>query len=372
MTNTDSISLAQAVKWSTMYYVGSAILVIPTTLASAARQDAWICAGLTIALQLLLVPLWVAISKRVQGGTIGEFITSALGNWVGKISYLLWIVMFPFQIMIYTMRNLGDFITTIFMQETPIEAIHILYLLMVIVCIRMGVVVAGFAVDIFFPVVTLLFLLFVLLLIPQIHPTWIMPMLMDGVKPIIRGMMPFWSFPYMETFIVLHLVTHIRSEQPIRRLFIRGSLYSGFAMFLVTLLSVTVLNGHLTEHITYPSYFMARHISIGDFIERLEALIAAIWYITAFFRMALLMHVCSSGLAHITGLTARHVFVPLAIIALPMSLLAWPNVTYLKEYIPAWSVYAVLPGLLYPLLLLLLFVWRKRGTMALGYVKGNG
>lgn len=69
-------------------------------------------------------------------------------------------------------------------------------------------------------------------------------------------------------------------------------------MYLVMLVYViAVLSAEVAVNLTYPTYFVVRTVSIAEFIERFEILVAVMWYVSMFFRLCLLMFVTSHEIA---------------------------------------------------------------------------
>ncbi|WP_261381446.1 GerAB/ArcD/ProY family transporter [Paenibacillus cremeus] len=176
-------------------------------------------------------------------------------------------------------------------------------------------------------------------------------MLANGFKPVLRATADLWTFPFIETFFFCFLVTKINKNPKVASLFYKSTVLSGTAIFVVTCVSILDLGGGLTKDIVYPTYYLASTINIGNVFERVEAIMGIIWFITIFFRLTLLMYVSASGFAEAFAMQDyRTLVIPLTLIALPLSIIIWPDVVYYTDFREYWRPYAFVLGILLPLI----------------------
>jgi spore germination protein KB len=361
MMDNGKISARQLTIMMMLYFIGSAIIVIPSSLASQAKTDAWISSLLSPAIGLLLLLIVIRLSKRFPGLALTEIAEIILGKWLGKIVSFFFLATFPYLITFYTLRDIGDFLTMQIMPETPIETIHIVLFVVVIMGVRLGLEPLARAAEILFPWVILLFVILFVFLIPQIEKNNILPVLENGVKPVIRASIPYISFPYLESVNFLLLVSHVKRSHQVGRAMVNGLLLASFFMFVATLFTILVFGSQLTTLFMYPSYELAKKINIGNFLQRIEIIMAMIWFITIYFRLTLLFYVAVVGFAQVTkAADYRFLTFPLGMITIVMSLVVYRNAAQLIEFIPVWASCAYINGLLLPTLLLIVAVCRKK------------
>ncbi|XEC95558.1 GerAB/ArcD/ProY family transporter [Paenibacillus tarimensis] len=109
-----------------LFSVGTSILLAPSLLASEAKQDAWIAGILGVGVGLLSVWLYNTLGNLFPNKTLVEYSEEILGKWIGKAISLVFFI-FIFTLTALVLRNLGDFMTTQIMPETPIEFLHIIF-----------------------------------------------------------------------------------------------------------------------------------------------------------------------------------------------------------------------------------------------------
>jgi spore germination protein KB len=349
------LTARQATLWIVMYQVGSGFLIIPSPIVAIAKQDAWLSALLSLAFHLLWIPLYFAIANRMKGQSLVMHLGTVLGKRGGKLFALLFILFVPYMIFIMTLRNIGDFLSTSIMPETPEDAIYLLMLIAVFCAVRAGAAVIGRSAEVLFLVVPLLYAIVATSLLPSVEISNPFPVFEYGWKPIVQGSFLLLAFPYLETFLFLFLVHNVGDPAVWRKSVVRSSLISGGMYVGMILLVIAVLGEGVTSDLTFASYFVVRTISIGDFIQRFEIVVTIFWYISIFFRLTLLMYVSVHGLAGVFRLTdAKVLTIPLLLLALIMAHSIWPNTLFLTELYQVWPLYAMVFGIAVPLVVWLL------------------
>ncbi|QNK57307.1 endospore germination permease [Paenibacillus sp. PAMC21692] len=373
MTNTIAISERQFTWLVALFTVGNAILVMPSTLASIVRQDAWISCLLGIAIAILILPLYRHLGRRIAGSGMASFAEAALGRWSGKAAMVLFILAAPFQIAALTLRDIGDFMTTQIMPETPIGAVHILFLCIVVMGVRLGLETIARAVEIFVPFVFILFVLLVSMISPQIELTNVQPVLENGFGPVLKGSILVASFPLLDCGYLIMLLPSVRPSKHGGRFMLKGLLFGSFAIFVVTSLSILVTGTSNTARQTFSGYALARKIFIGGIIDRIEIIVAVIWFITVFVKLTLLLYVAASGLAATFRFRDhRSLTLPLALILSILAVLLLPNSSFRTTLLSGMALYSLIWTVGFPLLLLAVAIMRGIGREQLPGTAGSG
>lgn len=363
----EKINASQFTVLVTLFTLGTSILLAPGTVAVAAKNDGWIPTILGLAVGLLLVVLYNKMAKSFQQYNFLEYIDSILGPWIGKIIAFAFFIFCIFLCSLLV-SQVGYFATTQFFVETPIGVIMGLFFILVIWGARYGIETLARSGELVFP--WIIFLLFILLvtLIPEVKAERLFPILENGIKPILLATYSFLGLPYFELVIILFFFPNINHSKNRGKAFFVGVLFGGSIIILITLYAILILGGEGTARNQYPSLIMAKSISIGKIIERIEALLAAIWFLTIFMKSTLTLYCSSLCLAHMFKLKdPKFLIYPLGMILLFLSLFITPNVTYLQEFvIKTWTLYAGTHGVLIPILLITVAAFKKmknRGTI---------
>ncbi|MBM7585636.1 spore germination protein KB [Bacillus pakistanensis] len=362
MVDNTKISPNQFTVLFTLFVIGDTILFIPANVTVLAKQDAWISALLASVLGVLLVSLYSLLGNQFPSKNIIQIGEKVLGPWVGKMIGLLFISFFFIDAGVI-LWQLGDFMKTQIMPETPIQAILILFLSIIIMGTRLGIEVMARAAEIFLPWVLILFVVLIISISPEIKFENIQPVLEDGIKPLFGGTIPIMGY-YLESVILLMFFPYINQKSQATKAYISGMLIGSICLSIIIFLSITVLGADLTNRNMYPSYAIAKKINIGNFFQRIEALLAFIWYITLFFKLLICFYATILGLAQILKINNQKIVtLPMGIILVNLSLIIVPNSPYfIKFVLSSWWAFTLSFGLFLPLFILVISQLQKKNT----------
>ncbi|MFC5405272.1 GerAB/ArcD/ProY family transporter [Cohnella soli] len=359
MPDKEIISPRQLAILTFMMTVGPTILVAPALMASIVRQDGWIATICAICLQLLSVLLYAALGDRYPDHSIVEYIEIILGKWTGKAIALLY-VLFCILTVGYIVRFFGDFMAVQVMPETPIFAVLVLFMVTVVVAVHLGLEVFARAAEVFFPYICALFVVLVVFSIPKADLSSLQPVLESGIKPMFLASINFFSL--QETVILLALYPRVNQVGKSRNAMIMGVLAGGVVLILTTLMVLLVLGADMTARNIYPSYRLAQMISIGKFLQRVEAILAIIWFMTIFFKVVICFYAAVTGLSKTIGLREYKPFaLPLGVISVILAMVVYDNSVKEADLIQnIWPGYALTFLLVVPLILLAVDFMRKK------------
>jgi spore germination protein KB len=355
------IGVRQFTVLTILFTIGSSILIVPAGLAEVAKTDAWIAAIVGLVGGLLLVQLCNLIAARFPRMTLVQIIHEVFGQWLGKAIAFLYFVYF-YLMAALVLRNISDFLTTHVLVNTPIQMIHIFFLLVVILGLRNGLETFTRTAEIFLPWVMLFFVIMIVLLPPNFEPKNALPVFGYGIKPIVQASLPHIGTPYMELVVFLMILPFVKQSRKARRAFFVGVFIGGMMLVIISLLSILVLGADVTARQLYPSYSLAKKISIGNFLERLEVIMAGIWFITIYFKLVICFYASTMIFSEMFRFkTAKPLYLPFGMIMIVLSIIVYPNVSYFmnfasKTYLP----YAVTYAVIIPAALLLVAMIRKK------------
>jgi spore germination protein KB len=136
---------------------------------------------------------------------------------------------------------------------------------------------------------------------------------------------------------------------------------AGSVLIIITMLAILVLGPESTSRQPYPIYLLAKKINIADFMTRLEAILAIIWFITIFIRFSLFFYATVLGLAQTLKLQDyRPLVFPFGILLIAFTLIMSPSIVHYSKFISdIWPLYAMTFGFLLPLILLIIAKVKK-------------
>ncbi|HBI05184.1 MAG TPA: spore gernimation protein [Paenibacillaceae bacterium] len=360
----------EKIKWSqftilvTLFTIGTSVLLAPTLVAQEAKQDAWIVTIIGVILGYPLLFLYNKIASSFAGRDFFTYVTDLLGTWPGKIISLLLFIYCVFLSSLL-IRQVAHFAVTQSFVETPKEAIISFFVLIVIVGGRYGIETLARTGEILFPWV--FFLLFILLiaLIPELKTERLFPMFEEGVKPLFLGTFVYMGIPYFELFLFLILIPYIKQTgktEKTGKAFYIGMTLGGIVLIIITLYALLTLGAEATARNQFPSYVMAKTISIANIIERIESFLAAIWFVTIFMKSALTFYCSTLCLANVFNLKdKKFLMVPLGFVLVFLTEYITPNIAHFSEFVlNTWTLYTGTYAILLPLLLITVAAFKKR------------
>ncbi|MFC4810178.1 GerAB/ArcD/ProY family transporter [Paenibacillus sp. GCM10023250] len=371
MTEHGKISARQLAILTLLFSLGSSILIVPSGLTAIAKQDGWISAVIGVGVGALLIGLYIVLATRYPGQTLVQFAEQILGTWLGRLVGLLFFS-FYFLLASLVLRNVGDFITTIVMPETPIQIVHLLFIMAILMGASLGLEVIARTAEIFLPWILTMLLLLIVFLLPQIQFDRVQPVFEAGTKAILHGSLSVISIPYLELTVFLMIIPAVNKPK-IGMPFLKGAVLGGLVIIVITLLCVFVLGWDFASRHTFPSYTLAKKIQVGEFLQRIEVLVAIIWFLTIFFKLSLSFYAALLGFAQVLRLQSyRPMIVPFGILMGILSILVYPNIVYFRVFAgEIWPFYSATFGLVLPLLLLVVSWFRPPAAGASGGIQAG-
>ncbi|AIQ46574.1 hypothetical protein R70723_12345 [Paenibacillus sp. FSL R7-0273] len=345
----------------TLNYWGSALLGLPSSLIGVSGKDAWLSILLGVCLQMLLIPLFTGIFKQMNGDSVGKYLNRTFGKGFGKALLALCLFFVPFQIFVLTLRSLGDFTSTDLYIETPPSAIYILILAAMMYCLFKGIKAVAKSAELTFPIAG--FLLAVLLLSLLHGAEWdnFLPVMEDGIRPVLHGSVMFLAYPNSEIALSLFLAPYIKNKKTYSKALWHSTWLTGLGLLLLTVMVIAVLGENLPPNIPYASQFAAKTVTVGGFYERIETAVTVIWFIVMFYRMIFTYYICTQGVAELFELkNHQRLLPPLALLSIPLAMLVWDNPSVTAEITAVWPTGVIFFNILLPLVWFITFKAKGR------------
>ncbi|KGX84622.1 GerAB/ArcD/ProY family transporter [Pontibacillus litoralis] len=361
MTGKEKISLQQFMLLVILFNVGSAIIFMPSIVTMEANRDAWLSVILAIALTFPAIIVFHHLAKRFPFLTMVEYSEMVLGKWIGKLFSLMFLFGYIALEVCLTLFNIGSFLTTHFLIGTPIEAVYIVLMTGIIIACRLGLEVFSRTTQIIIPILIILVFSFFLSTIPLVKFQQLQPILEDGIGPVISGSLPLIGFPLIGSAAFLMIFPNLNQTENRGRTFYIAYFIAGFLLFLMTILCILVLGADGTRNSLFPTYEVATKIKIGQFIQRIEALISAFWFVSTFVRLIILYYVLVIGIAKLAQVKQYKPFtLPLGMWIVAVTIIIDPSNDFLIQFDKdiLW-LHAFILCFVLPMVILVVAKWRK-------------
>ncbi|MBU8917196.1 spore germination protein [Bacillus sp. FJAT-29953] len=345
-----------------LFIVGGSVLYVPAGLIHTAKQDAWLASILVVGLALLLVFMFNALGSSFPNMDFAQYCEKILGKWLGKLVSLLYFFYFFLSTATFV-RQFGDFVIIQLLRETPILAVHILLIVIMTMAVRYGLEPFSRAIEIFFPFILLLFVIFIISIMPMIHFHNALPILDNGIKPVLGATVKSLGTPYLQLVLFLIVFPAVNRTKPAKKSFLLGTVMGGCVLALVTLMSILCFGAIFSENQQFITYVLALNINIGGFWQRIEAIMAFIWFITIYIKITLYFYGSVICMGQILKLKEyKSLTFPLGFITLFLSLFINKNIVESDQQAEWWTAFSLPFGLFIPLLLLVVGKVGKKGN----------
>ncbi|MDF2714583.1 MAG: spore gernimation protein [Paenibacillus sp.] len=353
--NNDKVDVRQYMLLVVLFTIGSSILFIPLSSAAAAKQSGWIAILIGMAVTIGLIRMYIALARLAPGCTLVDMNRKWLGKWLGSAVSIFYAgnsLLLAASSLIY---YVGDFMTTKILTDTPISVINIMFALVVVMGLRMGLGTLGRAADVLFPVFAVLFAAMILFVAPEMKAENMQPVFASGAKQIAEAVFDYISFSGMPVIYFLMIYPSLVADSPkSAKAFYMGSVIGGSFLLIIAVAGVAVMGVEETVNHAYPSYALAKKINIGNFITRIEVIMATIWIISLYFKVIIYFYAGMKGFAQLLNIRNEKVLLlPLGMLMVVFSLIMYPSGVYRSWWdSKIWPPYAMTFGIFLPLLLL--------------------
>lgn len=339
--------------------ISTADIFLPAIVAQLSGRDAWISVLLATVEALVVAAVAVALSLRFPNKTFVQISQIVLGRWPGWFLALFFIAGFYFIFTVNTVAQLGIILRAAFMPFTPILVFNAVIVAVAAYAVYHGIETIARLTELLMPVGIGVLLLVGLMILPEVNLEYYLPILENGVSPVLTGslrMLPFLG----EVVIIMMLMPYVNQPQKAAGIVFLALVLLGL-LFLVGVLAIGVFGARQTTILTFPALDMVRYIEIGEFLEHLDAIVMTVWISGIYIKITVSYYITCIGIAQLANLNRyQKLIVPIGIIIASASI-AWLGdmATILKGITYSWPSQGLLFELMIPLFMLLLAAARK-------------
>ena len=335
--------------------------VLPSLTTALAGRDSWLAIILATFAALPFGFLAAWLGRRFIRQTLIQYNSLLLGKPLGALASLLYIWFFVHIASLVIRESAVGFNLSVLPLTPPIVFIGILVLLATITA-RGGIEVIGRLAESSFLLIIVFTLATLFLPLNLAHPELLKPVLAKGTSRVFMSMLI--PLGLLGEIIAANIaIPYLTRPEKVTRTLLYSVLTSGAILLLFTLM-VTSVFGRAARNLTLPPFKLARMISLGNFLERIEVIVLAVWTVIALIKTSCYMWIGTLGTAQLLNLKGyRELLYPLGLILTVLSVIAYKNYAEtINFYTPrVWGVYSVSIETGFILLLCSLALWRKKG-----------
>lgn len=265
-----------------------------------------ILAGGIISFGVTIISL--RIGRRFPKQTPFIYARTIFGRILGTLLMLL-LILTALTAVSLVIRNLGDFLITAILPNTPLSANILLMLFLVCVGCYIGLETLARFNELFAPFILLAWIFVIVAAVPKIDLGWFRPLLdinLGGLLPttvlasalLIDGTIELMFFPFV-------------SDQKLLTKYLGYGIAIGTSIVLLLQVSVIgVYSPALAKTFAFPVLQLAQDATLGIFFGRIEAIFLVIWVVGTFVRVSVIFYGTSLGMAQTLGAKNHRFFIP--------------------------------------------------------------
>lgn len=334
-------------------YLSSSIGLSLYTTIKYASIDSYI--GVLIGSIIGIIPLliFIYIFNYKEELSIKDKINDIFGKILGTIINYILIILF-LLISSTIIFNIANFIVSQYLSDTKIVYIMIALGITVFFTMNKGRETISRVSSIFLIIFIVLFILAVFSIKKEINFNNIKPILEYGLIPPIKAGLVNSLLTTIPCFSLLTISKQsISNKSRIIKYIVTGYLIASFILFLISLLSNTILGVYLIKIYQYPAYISLKKASILNFIDRIENFFSLAWILSSFIAITS----CSNYVKEtITNKNNSIINILLIIISIFFSYRVFKNNTIFDYYILTYYPFILLSIFLIFVLIFLIII----------------
>ncbi|AAY60295.1 endospore germination permease (plasmid) [Bacillus cereus] len=344
------------------FEVGSTVIY---GLGAEAKQDAWVAILIGMFCGLVLMWIYTKLFEYYVGDTLTQMIPKIVGKFVGYPLIVIYILYFVY-IAARVLRDFGELITGTFLPKTPLIIVMGCLMVVIVYCLSGGIEVFGRMGEVFFP---FLFLIAVV--------TWsivyssqivdlerLTPVLEEGVGTVWKAVFPLTiTFPFGELVLFMMFWPALQDSRKVKKLGLMVVLVAGILLTINMVNIISVIGPDWITTRTYPLLTVVRMASIGNLIERIDAVVIIAMIVGGFFKVGSFLYGAAIGTAQLFKLKSYRSMVIVfgTIIVLLSIMIATTYMEHEEIGLKKVPIFLHIPlQIVIPVILLVIAIIRKR------------
>lgn len=310
---TEKLSLTQLLTLIINFLLGSAIVI---GVGLEAKRDAWIVVLIGMVIGLVVMLFYFHLMSLLPGKNLFEIFEYCFKRPIAICLTSFYIMYFAY-VSCRVIRDFGELISSAILPLTPTEVVIFTLMLVMGYILYMGIEVLGRTSEIFTPYTfAFMGILFIFLYAGgNIQLFNIEPVLATKPSVIAHAVIPsVVVFPYGELIAFTVILSNITDFKYSKKVCLMGVIIASMILATSVFLAIVTLGENTAIRSNFPLLSAARLISIGEFIERIDAIIVFMMMLGILIKGSVFMYGGLKGLEYIFKLPFRYFSIPLACI----------------------------------------------------------
>lgn len=317
---------------------------MPILTVGDRNQDVWLAAVLATLMGTLNAFFLSRLAALFPGQTVMQFCASLGSAITAKIIGAPFVV-FAVFVTTVTFRDFAELMVTVFFPETPMLVFLIIIALLAAWASLLGFEVIARMTQFLLPLILAGILAGGLMALKGADWQNLLPVVENGLAPIIRGGITQWAF-FGDMAIWFVLLPHLHQRDKNYRFMPLSIIIAGFVLVAALIFVISVFGPYQAVMRTYPYLSLIKSISIAEFLERAEGGFLIIWVASNFIKIVVFFYTAVFGVSQYFRQVKRgFIILPMMVVSVGLSILLFPGYQDLRHFFRP-EIYAVLSSLI--------------------------
>ena len=333
-------------------------LLLLSLIDESMKQDAWLAIVSGFVFSIPFFMSYVFLCKRFPGKSLIQIHDIVYGNVLGKILSICYAGFFTLLVA-YNYRLIVQFINGYIMPETPPVVIYITIALICAYAVKKGIhTIASMSMYIVIFVILSAVITF-LLLLDKMDFTNFLPMFNVSAEEFIRSTCLVAAIPFCDLLFLFMVIPYVGSVKKIGRYVMIGSGIITL-VYLLIVVRITATLGISSSLYTESSFQSVRMIDIGEFLTRMELVVALGLIASLFIKISVLHFAAVKSISELLKLKSyKTLLLPFVGIGIVLAMISFDSSVAFEETADYHIVLAAPFGFILPPLTLLIAKMRK-------------
>lgn len=325
-----------------------------------AGQDYWLVllGGAALCLPLLLA--YTALAKIYPDYDLAEMLKAVFGKLLGTAAAALYVLFF-LMLLAFNLWDISSFYVGSFMQEMPIVVLIAVTAVTCAYAVKKGmgslakICLLTVAFGIFIPLLTSA------MLIGEMDFSNFLPVMERPAQSYAQPLATIVTVPFGETVALLMAMPAVKDKKKLAGYTVGGAAIA-CAIFLIVGIRDAAVLGSSAKIYSELAFQSTRMIDIGEFLTRIEIVIALVLTTASFVKISVLYHACVKSVSSMLSLKSHNsLILPIGAIAVALATVVFTSPVYHEDWAQSYSIMFSVPfAVVIPLIALAVSLIRKK------------
>ncbi|MEF3311647.1 endospore germination permease [Paenibacillus sp. GYB004] len=340
--------------------IGVGVLPLPLFASRAGGTGGPMVTAAAVVTALVSLLLITKLGQRFPKQTIVQYSEELIGKWPARLGTVCIIVFFG-VLTAMTAREFGEVVITSVLKKTPLDVTVIVMLLLAALSTRNSLATFAYIHQFYFPLILFPAMVIIALSLKNANLLYLQPIWGESTAGMLHGILIIAAL-FQGSFVMTLVIPAMRSPGKAMRASVWGIAISGGLYLLIVIATLAVFGPEETNKLLWPTLELAKVTSLpANILERLDAAFLAIW-VTAVFTTLLSAHYFTiHALSQLFRLNDHKLFSMMLLPYVFVMAMYPKNVLQMYEIISIVGRIGLVLTFVYPLFLLLVAIFRKKG-----------